>query len=347
MGILNDAFNSSIEGNLNIFEGKTKREQNEMLKDIYSESIKRTSLKLKNDLLKSSRHMIKENKKFEKDNFSYIESIWNKAFDILYDVYQITSETMNNYADEFDKLAAKENNLKYYVIKTIHNRIVLCFNEAFILLKNGYSEGAMKIWRTMYELTTVAKFIKQDKTDNDLPQKYIDHIIVDNYKEEIMYRDTKGVRKKYTEKTFRKMTKEYNKIIKKYGKNFNCDYGWAEKSLNGKSCSFYNIADKAKCLKLYPFYKTSCYSIHGNYKANIDKINLIKNNVLLYGPSDYGLSIPIQNIAISLNQANCLFFTIYSSYDNTVAIEVIRLLLDELLPLADSIQNNIKNENIN
>ena len=63
----------------------------------------------------------------------------------------------------------------------------------------------------------------------------------------------------------------------------------------------------------------------------------------MYGPSDYGLSLPCQNIAIILNQVNLEFFTIYFSLDYYIAIYTINLYLDELLPLADEIQQNIKN----
>ena len=36
----------------------------------------------------------------------------------------------------------------------------------------------------MYELTIVASFLKKNASDKDLVQRYIDHILVDNYKEE-------------------------------------------------------------------------------------------------------------------------------------------------------------------
>ena len=64
--------------------------------------------------------------------------------------------------------------------------------------------------------------------------------------------------------------------------------------------------------------------------------------MLLYGPSDYGLSIPCQNIAIILNQINIEFFTIYFSIDCYISINVINQYLDELLPLADEIQQNLQ-----
>ena len=58
--------------------------------------------------------------------------------------------------------------------------------------------------------------------------------------------------------------------------------------------------------------------------------------MLLYGPSDYGLSIPcVKDDAIILNQRNIEFFTIYFSIDCYISIDVINRYLDELLPLAD------------
>ena len=40
---------------------------------------------------------------------------------------------------------------------------------------------------------------------------------------------------------------------------------------------------------------------------------------------------------------NAIFFTIYFSIDYIASIEAINLYLDELLPLANEIQNELKN----
>ena len=119
-----------------------------------------------------------------------------------------------------------------HAIRTIHARVVLCFKECLLLLKNGYSEGATEIWRTMYELTIVASFIKHHSNNKDLAQRYIDHIIVDNYKEENEYREQYKAPQRYTSNAFKKLKNNYNSVIEKYGKSFKNDYGWATIVLN-------------------------------------------------------------------------------------------------------------------
>lgn len=344
MNNFNAKINKIIEKNFNDIEDD--EEKNDKIIKTYKFAIDKMSKKIKNDIDNNTNNLIESNNMFEKENHNRIKNVWETVFNILDNILEVTQETMKAYSKEFNNQACKENNLTYHVIRTIHARVVLCYKECLLLLKNGYSEGATRIWRTMYELTIVASFIRQHSNNNDLPQRYIDHIIVDNYKEECEYRNQFKVRQRYTDSAFKKLENKYNTIIKKYGKVFKNDYGWAASVLNINNPSLRNLESNIKNDNHHPYYKSSCYYIHSNYKGNVDKIGLIDNNVLLYGPSDYGLSIPCQNIAIILNQINIEFFTIYFSLDYYVSIDVIRLYLDELLPLANKIQQDLRNKSI-
>ena len=341
MSDFNTKINKLIIENFSGIENEEER--NDKLIKTYEFVIKKMSKDIKKDLDNNINTLLKENDFFEKENLDHIKSVWGKVFNILDSILEITQETMESYSKEFNVQAAKEKNLLYHAIRSIHARVVLCFKESLLLLKNGYSEGATKIWRTMYELTIVASFLKKNASDKDLVQRYIDHILVDNYKEEKEYRNQPMTKQRYTDRAFKKMKDNYKSIIKKYGKSFKREFGWASKILNKCNPTLYDLESNLKNTKHHPYYKSSCYFIHSNYKGNIDKIGLINNNVLLYGPSDYGLSLPCQNIAIILNQVNLEFFTIYFSLDYYIAIYTINLYLDELLPLADEIQQNIKN----
>lgn len=342
MSDFTEKINQIIEENISDIEDE--KEKNNKITQIYEFAINKMAKSIKNNLDDNSKNILsRENRIFEKKNNKIIKKTWRKVFDILDDIIEITQESMESYFTQFNEIANKENNLVYHAIRTIHTRVVLCFKECLILLKNGYSEGATKIWRTMYELTIVASFIRKHSNDNELVQRYIDHIIIDNYKEESEYRKQSMTRQHYTDNAFIQMEKEYDIIIAKYGKSFKKDFGWASKILNKDNLTLYDLELDIKNTKHHPYYKSSCFAIHSNYKGNVDKIGLINNNVLLYGPSDYGLSIPCQNIAIILNQINLEFFTIYFSLDYYVAIYTINLYLDELLPLADKTQEKLKN----
>ena len=340
MSSFNNKINKIIKENFSEIEDAEER-NNKIIK-VYEFAINKISKNIKKDMDYNIVNLIKKNNLFEKENCEHIKNIWENVFNILDNILEITQETMEAYSKEFNAQARKENNLTYHAIRTIHARVVLCFKECLLLLKNGYSEGATEIWRTMYELTIVASFIKHHSNNKDLAQRYIDHIIVDNYKEENEYREQYKAPQRYTSNAFKKLKNNYNSVIKKYGKSFKNDYGWATIVLNKNKPSLRDLEVNIKNTKHHPYYKSSCYYIHSNYKGNVDKIGLINNDMLLYGPSDYGLSIPCQNIAIILNQINIEFFTIYFSIDCYISIDVINRYLDELLPLADEIQQNLQ-----
>ena len=322
---------------------KDEEERNDKIIKVYEFAINKMANNIKKDLERNRNKLCKKNKKFEKRNFQNIKSTWEKVFCILDNIIEITQEAMESYSKEFNIKAAEEKNLTYHAIRTIHARAVLCYKECLLLLKHGYSEGATKVWRTMYDLTIIASFIRAHENDKELAQRYIDHIIVDNYREEKAYREQDSTKPRYTSSAFEKMENDYNTIINKYGKNFKNDYGWASNVLNNPNPHLSDLEEDIKNKRFRPHYKTSCNFIHGNYKGNVDKIGLINNDVLLYGPSDYGLSIPCQNIAIILNKINLEFFSIYFSLDYYAAIYAINQYLDELLPLANKIQRDIEN----
>ena len=341
MGKFNEEIKKIIYNNEN-FQKKNDSDKNKIIKEITDFTTDKMAESIKKDSTKISRKIKKINKKFNRFNIKIMNKTWKKVFDILDNILEITEESMESYSLEFNEKASKEKNYIYHVNRTIHARVVLCFKECLLLLKNGYSEAAMQIWRTMHELTIIAIFINKHSDDTSLAKKYIDHIVVDNYKEAITYTNEKGINKLYTSEAIKELENEYNLIIKKYGKEFKKDYGWAVNILKEKAPTFFDIESDINNIKLHPYYKSSCDMIHGNYKANVKKIGLIKNNVLLYGPTDYGLSIPCQNIAITLNQINTVFFNTYFSVDYIITIKTINLFLNELLPLADSIQQKLK-----
>lgn len=339
MRTFNDEINKIIENYFSKIENEDERI--EKVIKTYKFAIDKISIAIKEDLDKNIWKLRKENKLFKKENLNRIKRVWRKVFDILDKILKITQESMESYSKEFNEKATEEHNLTYHAIRTIHARVVLCFKECLLLIKNGYAEGVTRIWRTMYELTVIALFLKKHSDNKLLAKKYIDHIIVDEYKEEKIFRNQDNIAYNYTDEAFKRLEEEYNAIISQYGKSFENDYGWANDFF--KATTFHNIEADTKEKNQKPYYKLSCYTIHGNYKSNVNKIGLIDDTVILYGPSDYGLSEPCQNIAITLNKMNAIFFTIYFSIDYIASIEAINLYLDELLPLANEIQNELKN----
>ena len=117
--------------------------------------------------------------------------------------------------------------------------------------------------------------------------------------------------------------------------------------INSKKVTFCDLKEKVEMDYLYGYYKLSSDYIHGNHRANEESLGLIPDmeKVKLVGPSNYGLSIPMQNVAISLVSISTYFFLTYPNIDVWTACSIIRKFLDNILIESDKVQTKIeKNE---
>ena len=134
-------------------------------------------------------------------------------------------------------------------------------------------------------------------------------------------------------------------MIEKYGKEYaKGEYGWANKMLN-KNATFRDIEEAADMRNLRGYYKSSSMFVHGNYKASRESLGLMPNidKMLLVGPSNYGLSIPMQNVAISLVSITSSFLLVYPTIDTMSAISILQKFMEKILIESDKIQTKIEN----
>lgn len=207
----------------------------------------------------------------------------------------------------FDKEHKGEsiNLYKYYTIKKIHGRTIQIAEEIEVLLENGYPNGALSRWRSLYELQILLEYFAL-KQDDELYKMYHDHGIYTAYKLEKSRRE-KG-HKTYTTKAFNELEGLVEKMKAVYDMSmFKKDYGWAYKNIpqnmpNKKELKFSDIeklVDPEENLRI--FYKNSCATIHLSSLGTFDNLSVIdKANVTPCGCSNYGLSNPGQLTAISI-----------------------------------------------
>lgn len=131
-----------------------------------------------------------------------------------------------------------------------------------------------------------------------------------------------------------------------YGKDYaKGEYGWANELLNRKA-SFRDIEAATDMGNLREYYKSSSMFVHGNYKASQESLGIIPNTdrMLLIGPSNYGLSIPMQNVTISLVSITSCFLLVYPTIDTTTACSILQKFMEKVLIDADKIQSKIEND---
>ena len=341
MNTYNEMFLKLIEKNKDTIGKKLEKDPN-FIQSIMNFTIKTSTKILYKDLDKDKRNMLAENRKIALEYNKRLYNQWKKPIDNLETIIEMSHECAEMYCETFIKQAEKEENILFHSLRTIHARALLTSRECLVLLKNGYSDGAFSRWRTLYEISVIGGLLFE-KQDNELCERYLDYFHIQAYKEEQLNRE-KG-HPSYTEDSFMTLKDNYNYVIEKYGKEYaKGDYGWANDLLN-KKANFRDIEDAADMGNLRCYYKSSSMFVHGNYKASQESLGLMPNidKMLLVGPSNYGLSIPIQNVAISLVSITSCFLLVYPTIDTMSACCILQKFMEKILIDADKIQTKIEN----
>lgn len=291
-------------------------------------------------------HYIEQVYKNRENTLLFTDSLyqqWKVPLDNLETMIEIATDTAIKYYKIYGCKAEEENNVLFYALRTIHRRCLQIANECLVLLKSGYPDGAFSRWRSLHELSTIGAFLFK-QNDSDLCERYIFYHHIQDYEDEQCNRE--NGHQDYTDEAFEILEKNYNLTIDKFGEEYtDGSYGWANKSV-GRSASFKKIEKVAKMDHLRGYYKSSCTQIHGNHKANEVSLGLMPNTerVLLIGPSNYGLSIPLQNVAISLLTITNRFFNVYPNAACNSSFDLMEKLLIRIRVDADSIQTAMEHD---
>lgn len=234
---------------------------------------------------------------------------WGQALD-LYETVLIYARTFGeDFVRKYHADAANENDLVFTVLARLHARACLTASEVLALLRSGYAAGAHARWRTLHEISSVAYFVKQ--FGQDVAEQYLEHEHIEAYRAADEYqRHCKRLGyQPYTESDMKAFRRERDRLLKKYGKDFEQDYGWAvdtlrttNPSFKGRT-SFAQIERAAGINHWRPYYRMASHCIHANPKGIAFNLGLIKQgSMLLAGPSNAGLTDQGHSASISLSQ---------------------------------------------
>lgn len=335
------AFLQMILDNKDKVEQKIK-ENPDFITELVQHSIKSGSDILYKGFDKDKENELKYVRKYTDGFNNRLYKTWKKPIDYFESLIELISSYTYSFTETFYEEAYNNNNLLFNALQNIQARALLISRECLTLIKNGYPDGAFSRWRTIYELSVIGKLL-YDENNQDLCERYLNYYYIQKYKDE---RDSrKRGHQDHTDESFKILKQNYDFMISKYGQSYaNGTYGWANALFNNNKVTFQEIKDKADMDKLYGYYKLSSAYIHGNHKANEESLGLIPNleKLKLVGPSNYGLSIPMQNVAISLVHISTYFFLTYSNLDTWTACSIMNKFLDKIIMESNKVQVKIE-----
>lgn len=240
---------------------------------------------------KSNMYEIAYEERLENDQFlAHQNLIWGKCFVASQTMYVMAVETAEIFSrDVFNEIEEDLRKIKihtFIALQHIHGRACQVYLEILCLLRNGFADAAFARWRTMYELSCVGAFIKQQ--GETIAEQYINKSKTDDRP----YDWTTGA-----------INSKGNVIKIKSFKTL-------ERVVNESQSESYKDAWEKQ-------YKLACLVTHGGPQGTLSRLsNGPNSNVIPVGPSDYGIATAAEHSAISLQYISMLFLTVFPDFES-------------------------------
>lgn len=209
------------------------------------------------------------------------------------------------YEKTYEAIKGKRNSLIIKIKLSLYGIILRRAQQIVSMLLDGYSDGAMIIWRSMYEYAISFMTIAQENS-NQLAKRYVQHSLrntkkgVKSYTENFAELNFKAPPKRAQEK----ISNRELKLESLYGKDFlDNDYGWANDLFPGKvKANIRNLEERLKMNRFRPYYLLCTYQIHSGFNGLAkfmvgNKVNLFtlthqdEEKVLSIDPMQFTLGI--------------------------------------------------------
>lgn len=277
----------------------------------YSDVIELATRKLITSLKESEDSQVKDliisSDEFIKNN----RERWKVGFTKLHALRNLSLEAGIEFQKQFLSIPEYETDPLLGVLMRQHANSCRITGEIIHLLEGGYPDAALARWRTLYEIAVTCLVIQ--KYGNGAAIEYIKHGKVKAVEGMEEYQKTAyemGL-KPYSEEEMNKARNLKEKIIK--GKKH---YHWALEYTGFSKLD--RLREDVGLGKWSHNYKWASRGVHADYREmlSLSAMSEAKNDGLLVGPSNSGLTEPAHFTAITLSQITSAFLFAYSQ-ENT------------------------------
>jgi len=298
-----------------------------------SEFLNRMAVRMSKSVLKDLKsRWLQEHALQESDLSGFrqrLEDRWGKPLGQLRMLLTMTREWSQDVSTHHNSETKK--NLVRSILIRMHVRACQVADEIICLLENGFADGAMARWRTLHEIGVVAAVIA--KHGEDVAKLYFAHQAVESKRAMNKYLSCSGPlgSRPLSATEVKRITKAYEAAIRKYGKHFDADYGWAAVSLKKNRVTFADLEAEVGRAEMRSHYQMGNDNVHAGVKSMFVRLGLLDDySSLLAGRSNAGLMEPGQNTAHTLTQLSALV-CISANFDDLVTAHMISMLRDEIL----------------
>ncbi|AKM86249.1 hypothetical protein JGT16_01975 [Enterobacter hormaechei] len=288
---------------------------------------------MRSSLIRSTEEMLSENRARSKEFFHQNNVKWGDGFDLLEAMIVICTESGAEFNSSYRPKAVLDDNLVFEIVVRHHARACQISQEILCLLKHGFADAAHARWRALHEVNVTAMFIS--KHGQECAERFYLHDVVDSYHGMVEHKkyehrlQAKGPKNEDVDKC----KEHFNLLIKKYGKKFADNYGWASYIFpNHNKLGFGAIEKDVQLEHMRPYYKWASQNIHAGAKGMRNRLGLShsSDDILLVGSSDAGMTDPAHATAISLMQITTTLLSLEPTLDHIVVTKIIQEYTDDI-----------------
>ena len=258
---------------------------------------------------------------------------WKYPLDLLDLSLALNIEAGTEFNRKFRNEAAGSGDAVFEALTRLHARGCQVSGEVLALLRAGFADGAEARWRSLHEMAVVASLIQEH--GQELAERYLLHETIQQYKlasAHQKYYDRIGAARP-SKKDFYQLKEQRDKLIARFGRGFNDDYGWASSVIGSGRPTMSAIEQHVQLDHMRPYYRMASDNVHANSHGAYFRLGLHSSqqeDVLLAGPSNLGLADPGHSTAISLLQLTTTLLATEADIDWVVTMRVLGELTDEV-----------------
>lgn len=236
---------------------------------------------------------------------------WSIGFRKLHALRETCLQAGMNFQEQFLSIPKYETDELIGVFLRQHAHACRISGEIIHLLEGGYPDAALARWRTLYEIVVTCLVIK--KCGREAAIDYIRHGMVKTAEGIEEHRKTAEA---MGQATFTDEEADFYRELKKEITNGDSSWHWARKHTGFSK--FEKLREYVGLDKWSHNYKLASRNVHSDYfeMASLYAMNEAKQDMLLCGQSNFGLTEPAHFTAISLAQITSVFLTAYIEDDN-------------------------------
>jgi hypothetical protein len=231
---------------------------------------------------------------------------WSIGFTKLHALRETCLEAGMNFQQQFIKLPKYENDELIGVFMRQHAHACRISGEIIHLLEGGYPDAALARWRTLFEMVVTCLVIQ--KCGREAAIDFIKHGMVQTAEGIEEHRKTAEAMK---QETFTDEEAKFYFELKGTITNGESGWHWARKHTGLKKID--KLREFVGLEKWSHNYKLASRNAHSDYyeMASLYGMREAKQDLLLCGQSNSGLTEPAHFMAISLAQITSIFLTTY------------------------------------